>query len=291
MTATLEIPDLGWREGGQGVLRGDLLRLFRKLDTLWLRWADAAGALEIEPPPMLPAHALQRLDYFASFPHLATFACVHDEDAENLAVFGKHPWQADGSGLALGRLAPTTHVLTPAACYHVYLDLVGQDLAAPITVTLGTRCFRREKEFHPLRRQWAFHMREIVCVGTAEEVRAHLASHRTKMLELSERLELGATFEHATDPFFNPGKSARYLMQKIDPTKEELVFGGDLAIGSLNFHRDTMGAAFEIRRGGETAQTGCVAFGMERWLFALVQTHGLPGAIAAVDRELDGGDA
>ena len=286
MTATSEIPGLIWREGGQAVLTGDLLVLFRGLDALWRCWSDDVEAVELDPPPMLPAYALQRLDYFASFPQLATFACVHADDPENLAAFGKAPWRPDGTGLDLGVLAPTTQVLTPAACYHVYLDLVGQDLQKPGFYTLCTRCFRRENEYHPLRRQWAFQMREIVCVGTDVEVKGHLASHRAKMLELSERLGLGATFVHATDPFFNPGKSARYLMQKIDPTKEELVFGGDLAIASLNYHRDTMGMAFEIRRAGEIARTGCVAFGMERWLHALVRTHGLAGAIAAIDREL-----
>ena len=291
MTTALEVPGLVWREGGQAVLTGDLLRLFRRLDTLWLSWAAEARALELEPPPMLPAHALQRLDYFASFPQLATFACVHADEPANLEAFAKQPWRSEGAGLALGELAPTTHVLTPAACYHVYLDLMGQDLREPGIFTLCTRCFRREKEYQPLRRQWAFHMREIVCIGTADEVKAHLATYRMKMLDLAERLGLGATFEHATDPFFNPGKSAKFLMQKIDPTKEELVFGGDLAIGSLNYHRDTMASAFEIRRGGETAQTGCVAFGMERWLHALVRTHGLDGAIAAVERELERGGA
>ncbi|MEB3300321.1 MAG: hypothetical protein VKO21_12675 [Candidatus Sericytochromatia bacterium] len=37
---------------------------------------------------------------------------------------------------------------------------------------------------------------------------------------------------------------------------------------------------------GETAQTSCVAFGMERWLYALVHAHGLPGAMHVVEAEL-----
>lgn len=141
-------------------------------------------------------------------------------------------------------------VLTPAACYHAYLDLAGQDLLAPAFLTLSAPCYRREPVYEPLRRQWVFHMREIVCVGTADEVKVHLATHRLALEALAERLGLPTSFALATDPFFNPGRSARYLMQKVDPTKEELVYGGDLAIASLNYHRDTMGGCFEIRRGG-----------------------------------------
>ncbi|MEB3222725.1 MAG: hypothetical protein VKS61_11660 [Candidatus Sericytochromatia bacterium] len=286
MTTSLEVPGLVWRPEGQALLSGELLRLLRDLDALWLRWGEAVGAQELDPPPMLPARFLQRVDHFASFPHLVTFACVQADDAGTLAAFARQPWRADGQGLALGALAPTTQVLTPSACYHVYHDLVGQDLPAPGYFSLCTRCFRREATYEPLRRQWAFQMRELVCVGTADEVRAHLAAHRARLLALCERLGLDAAFQPATDPFFNPGRSAKHLMQVLDPTKEELVFGGDLAIASLNFHRDAMGTAFDLRRGGEVAQTGCVAFGLERWLDALVRTHGLPGAIAAIRGEL-----
>ena len=56
--------------------------------------------------------------------------------------------------------------------------------------------------------------------------------------------------------------------------KRELVFGNDLAIASTNFHRDHFGEAFAITRQGERAFSGCVAFGMERWLAAFLGTYG-----------------
>jgi hypothetical protein len=63
-------------------------------------------------------------------------------------------------------------------------------------------------------------------------------------------------------------------MQKVNPTKKELVFGGDLAIGSVNLHQDHFGATYEISRGGQDAFSGCVAFGLERWLYAVTHTFG-----------------
>ncbi|MEB3284781.1 MAG: aminoacyl--tRNA ligase-related protein [Candidatus Sericytochromatia bacterium] len=275
MSETLEIPGLTWRPNGQSVLSGDLLALYRDLDG-GFRWlAEQSRALEMDVPPLFPAEALQRIDYFSSFPHLATFACVHADEPENLKAFAREPWNSQGDELRLGTLAPTQNVLTPAACYHVYLDHAGSRLEAPLYVTLCAKCFRRETHYQPLRRQWAFNMREVVCLGKPEEVKAFLARHRMVMQRLASHLDLACEFEHATDPFFNPGASGKHLMQRVDPVKEELVFSHSLAIGSLNYHRSTFGEAFEIQRDGEPVHTGCVAFGMERWLFALVSVHGV----------------
>ena len=50
---------------------------------------------------------------------------------------------------------------------------------------------------------------------------------------------------------------------------------------------DHFGRAFEIRRGAETARSGCIAFGMERWLYALMQRFGAGGmhdAVAALEQ-------
>lgn len=282
MTQALDLPGLTWRENGQAVLSGELLSLYRALDGGFRSLAARVAALEVDVPPLFPASALQRIDYFASFPHLATFACVHAEEPANLKAFAAAPWDAEAGALQLGALTPTRDVLTPAACYHVYLDRIGHRLTAPVHVTLCARCFRREAYYAPLRRQWSFTMRELVCLGTPEEVKAFLAHHRGLMQDLAADLGLPVELAHATDPFFNPGASGKHLMQMVDPVKEELVFGGDLAIGSLNYHRSTFGEAFDIRRDGEPVHTGCVAFGMERWLWALVETHGLAGAQARV---------
>jgi hypothetical protein len=63
-------------------------------------------------------------------------------------------------------------------------------------------------------------------------------------------------------------------MQKLDPVKTEMVFENRLAIGSVNFHRNYFGEAFDIQCGGEAAFSGCVAFGVERWIAAWLSTFG-----------------
>jgi hypothetical protein len=164
-------------------------------------------------------------------------------------------------------------VLTPAACYHVYLLLEGRDLAEPARLTTRATCFRREARHEALRRQWAFEMREFVCVGTRDECEAHLDRFRARARRFCEQADLDLRLEPATDPFFDPRHSPGYALQRVAEIKTELVCDG-LALGSLNRHGEFFGRAFGIRRDGATASSACVAFGLERLLHALTARHG-----------------
>ncbi|HEX6737311.1 MAG TPA: hypothetical protein VF310_03455 [Vicinamibacteria bacterium] len=269
------IPGLEWLPSGQAVLSGPLLAAFRFLDVRFARWARDVGAVEYRFPLFLSARDLQRLDYFRSFPHLVTFPVALDEDPESLRAFAAAEEPVDGDGvLRLGPLAPAREVLTPAACYHFYSLLQGRDLAAPQHLTTVATCFRREAYYRPLQRQWNFTMRELVCLGTLEEVQEFLDTLRARAEELVAALDLPVEWRAATDPFFDPARNPRHLAQTVDPVKTELVYGGELAIGSVNVHRSFFGDAFGITRDGEPAFSGCLAFGLERWLYALLTRYG-----------------
>ena len=86
--------------------------------------------------------------------------------------------------------------------------------------------------------------------------------------------QIGIVPTAATDPFFRPEKNAAWLIQKLDPVKTEFVFGGDLAVASVNLHYDHFGSAFEITRDGRPAHTACLAFGLERWVHMMLTVHG-----------------
>src|SRR5256885_1895226 len=60
----------------------------------------------------------------------------------------------------------------------------------------------------------------------------------------------------------------------LDPVKTEMVFRTGLAIGSVNFHRNYFGEASQIQRQEQEAFSGCVAFGIERWIFAFLNQFG-----------------
>ncbi len=276
-----EVEGLGWMGNGQAVLSGALLALADRLDQLFCRLASRWGAAELRFPTFIPAAELDRVDYFRSFPQLATFPACLAEDDENLERFtSRPPVSADGA-VRLAGIGPVLDVLTPAACYHLYIHHKGQRFDRPRYFTTRNTCFRRESHYLPLERQWSFTMREIVCMGTGPETRAFLEEAEAAVDGLAHGMGLPVAWSIATDPFFRPSANPAYLMQKVDPTKRELLFEERLAIGSVNLHHDHFGRAYSIARGTgrdvEPVHTACVAFGIERWLAAFLHHFGTEG--------------
>ncbi len=267
-------PELAWDPAGQAALSGDLLALLESLDAAFVGLAREWNASAHRFPAFLPARDLERVAYFRSFPQHATFPVHLEGSHENLREFADRDALGAGGELRLTRTSPVREVLTPAACYHFYPRLAGRELAAPAYLTTLATCFRRETEYRPLRRQWAFSMREIVCLGTSEEVEAFLARTRARVQALYERWRLPVTWKTATDPFFDPRRNPRHLAQRIEPVKHEMTYEDELAIGSVNLHRNYFGETFAITRAGQPACSGCVAFGLERWLWAVLRQFG-----------------
>jgi hypothetical protein len=255
---------------GRAVLGPQALALRTDLDRHFAGWGRQAGASAVAYPPVLAVDDLLDLDYFANFPHLASMVSGLRPEAMTAPAV-KDGSFADQPGSYLG---PATHVLPSAACYSAYLDLAGTVRSEPALLTTVATCFRREDRYDGLRRLFAFTMREIVCVGPREAVLDFLGTHKSRIASFIAEVGLPFEIAAATDPFFDPN-GARSFMQKLFPVKEEFVYGGDLAIASVNFHRNFFGERCRILLdNGEPAFTGCVAFGLERWLAALSEHFG-----------------
>ena len=265
-------------EDDRSVLSGSALDLYHRLDRLFVQWAADYQAVDYLFPAFIPACELAKLDYFRSFPHLVTFPVTLAPDEENLQRFVVgEPLSAAGD-VQLTERAEIRHVLTPAACYHVYIQLQGASLTSAQYVTTRATCFRREARYAPFTRQWSFSMREIVCLGTAAEVSHFLAESRHTITRFLQRIGLPVAWKSATDPFFKPASNPKYVMQKLDPVKTEMVFDDHLALGSVNFHRAYFGEVFHIMRHGQEIYSGCVAFGLERWVYAFLHHFGAHAA-------------
>lgn len=270
--------------GGLVTLGPEVLSLKEALERRYLSWAAECGADRMLFPPLLRVRDLVGLDYFRNFPHLPLV--VSRIDAAHLKdSYAKGPARDE---IPAEHLAHGEYVLPSAACYNIYIHLRGTRLDGPRYITTVASCFRNEQHYDELKRLWGFTMREIVCIGTAEDVQSHLAAFKERILDFTGRLGLNLQIEVATDPFYEP-QSSRAVMQRLFPQKEELVYqgaGGPVAIGSLNFHRNFFGERCDIRAAnGEAAFTGCVAFGIERWIHALLDRfQGEPrAAIEALD--------
>jgi hypothetical protein len=268
------------RAGGLAILDPDQTDLLHDLDRVFTGWARESGAREILPPPVYPVADLEKFDVYTNFPHLALVATALD-------LTGGPPAPVDGrfapSGLSEARLG-----LPHATCFGAYLFHEGAELDRDTLITLVNRCFRNEDHYVPLRRLASFQMREIVALGSYEHTQAVLAAFTDRITAFGEALELKLDRVAASDPFFQKD-GARALMARVSPVKHEFQ-AGDLAIASVNTHRNFFGERCRIRLAGADgyAFTSCVAFGLERWLAVLQDRHGTAARASAAVRAATG---
>lgn len=269
--AELRADELHWSPDGCAALGGRLLNSALKLDAMFRDLGRDFGADESRFPSMIAAAALAPVGYLKSFPHHATFAASASRDHDTLAALAEN---GACPTIPADSLEPVSHVLTPAACYHFYPRLAGRRLDQALYLTTACQCHRREDCYEPLRRQWCFWMREIICIGTKETVGRFAARCRQRIDTGVQRLGLDAGWQTAADSFFDPAHDPKALAQMVEPSKLELCLPDGLAIASINSHRSFFGECYGIRMADEAAHSACVAFGTERWLFALLARYG-----------------
>ena len=274
---------VGFEGEGLAVLEGVPLALFEYFDRVF----DAFGA-EWKPqrfraPTLIPTHVLAKCDYFRSFPHNVTYASHLPEEPERIEDFRKrHHDRETLDERALADMVPPEACLSPAVCYHVYH--ANRDRVVPpggLVYSACGKCFRYEsKNVRDLRRLWDFTMREIVFLGTREYVLAERERGIERFKGFLEEHRLAGEIRTASDPFFiAPDAAAKTYFQLSSDTKFEIALvladGARLAVGSFNYHNEFFGKAFNSRNeAGGPMFSACIAFGLERWVYAFVAQHG-----------------
>ncbi|HVF40834.1 MAG TPA: hypothetical protein VM939_13120 [Gemmatimonadaceae bacterium] len=261
-------------------MRGDLLKLERQIGNRLRDLALIETDDEWRVPAGISMQTLERAQYFASFPQWLTGAShlSGDEDVLRSVACADSPAAA-----ASNSMLPVSAALSPAVCYHTYSTLSGMTVASPHLMTAEGVCWRHEGDrLAQLERGWAFSMREIVCLGTAEDCEDFRQRGMTRATAFAESLGLSVDMVEATDPFFAPTARGRALLQRVKSLKHELIVrfpdGKPLAIASFNNHERFFGEAFDISlHDGASASSACVAFGLERWLLAVLTAHGPNG--------------
>jgi seryl-tRNA synthetase len=281
---------LGWARPvgpGQVALAGPALRAFRAVDADARQLAlQEFGAREEIYPTLIPTSTLGRCGYFQSFPQNVSMVTHLVEDFDAIETFRRaHANETSLRATELGGLVTPECCLSPALCYHCYSSLEGRALGdGPERVTTVGKCFRYESiNMTGLERLWDFTMRELVFVGTEEEVLA-LRQRAIALVEAQlDKWDLAGHIETANDPFFSATYSGKTYAQvrgelKFElrlPAGETAAGAHDIACTSFNLHDDFFGRTFSIgTREGHPAFTSCVGWGLERWVLALFAQHG-----------------
>jgi seryl-tRNA synthetase len=234
----------------------DAISRFERIDDSLLAMACRGGAKPFQYPVLISREALEKAEYPSAFPHLLMAAAP----LRDPAVTGQQQ-------LEPANLRSPEWCLSPAVCYHVYSDFVGQTLSAPATVTARGRCFRHEATIDPGRRQIEFEMREIVLLGSADWISAEVSVWKNRLDQLLQQLELTGNWQTAEDPFFLPSAKGKAVMQRLMETKIEYCSNESepIALASINRHGDFFGRRFSIRdSSGQFIHTACIAAGLDR---------------------------
>jgi hypothetical protein len=249
---------------GLAILGTPETALLTLLDGTFARWGTEAGAGEISAPPVYHVDELANFDVYVNFPHLALVGGGIEAPTSG----------PSGGSFSADQVAGPHLGLSTSTCFAAYLLFSEMRVPADTLVTLVSRCFRKESHFDGLRRLLSFQMREIVAIGSLQHTQLVIERYRERIEDFLGRLSLDYTVEAATDPFFQ-AEGSRALLQRMQPVKYEFQVDG-LAIASVNTHRNFFGerCRISVEPDGTSAFTGCVAFGLERWVSVLVDRHG-----------------
>lgn len=268
---------------GQAALDGLALRLFRYFDQTFEAFGDFWQADALLTPTLIPARVLAKCDYFRSFPQNVTFAAHLHPDLPTIDAFrSRHAERESLDNAASADMDTPDTCLSPATCYHVYHLHAGQTVPkGGLVHGVCGKCFRFEStNTSDLRRLWDFTMREVVFMGTRESVWKQREVGLERMATLLNAHHFAAEIRTASDPFFiAPDAMAKTYFQLSSETKYEisalLPAGQRLAVGSLNYHTDFFGRAFDVQvEGSGPMHSVCIAFGLERWVYAFFRQHG-----------------
>jgi seryl-tRNA synthetase len=267
-------------------LRGNVLALFRFFEHTFLRLSRRFRTEEHHYPVLLPVQILEEVGYFGHFPQQVTFCTYLPEDLPMLEAVARSATE-NGGRLALDlrqRVETAAHALKPAVCLPCYGHYRGTRIAAGevVRVTVQNHVFRREgTRYDTLARLWDFHVRDLVFMGSYEQVSALRQEVMNEVMVLCEEIDLTVRLELANDPFFLSESSDKIVYQRLGEVKYELMLRiphreMDVAAASFNLHRDFYASVYDIRRhDGAMAETACMGFGIERWVYGFLSQKGM----------------
>ena len=239
-------------------------RLMQIVDKEFEEYALDMGAVSYHIPAMIDKEILEKCGYFGSFPHqLTVVAHAKPEFYEKIS---------SNNRMEDINIEISPKYLTPAACLHIYPMLKNQIINKKI-ITTKARVYRYEdNKFNGKTRFWDFTVREIVFVGKSDYVLNCLEIMKDFTMNYSNKIGLEVKLENALDSFY-PNKKNRIKskLQTSNSLKFELITkleDENVALASFNYHGTHFSQPFDFDQKGEIV-TGCVGYGLERWVAAL----------------------
>ena len=254
--------------------------LLAKLDSL-ARSCITRPYEEWQVSSMIDEADMIKCGYISAFPAQLTVAARIDP--------ASYESVARSRSLSTSDLQYSGKHFAPAACLNIYPMLSQKVPKGPLVVsTLATVYRHEERGFQSLLRLWEFKVREFVFVGERDFVLEMLDRTRTSALALSRRLGIETHVENASDHFYPIRENeVRQKLQLQSQMKRELIAqveGQSISLSSFNFHGTHFSEPYGFDQ-EKTIVTGCVGFGLHRWLAACLSKAGLKPLESLSDAE------
>jgi hypothetical protein len=278
---------------GHVVLRGPAAQLAGWIDyKIEHMFAETFQAEREYYPATILCRTLDRIHHFTSFPEHVDFVSHLRRDLGAIDQFSKECKEKGWSHqLNEGKMAENDFAICPSCCYHCYEGMQDWQLEPPgRCTTMSVSCHRYEGTNHrTMSRLRAFTQRDVVWVGQPPFVMQARAKAEELIISWAKEWELSGTLETANDMFFTDDYAVKASFQRQQQAKKELRLlipfeKQAISVFSSNFHAVTFGKAFNITLGGRPATSGCIGWGIERWVYAIFSQFGLdldewPGAL------------
>jgi seryl-tRNA synthetase len=270
---------------GQIAMGEPLLELFRSFDRALVDLVKSGFAVrQYQYPTLISTATLQTAGYTTAFPHHLLFVTRLHNDLDVYRDIQNTYTDAPLDERLLRSCRNVDYCLPPTMCYHTFSQYSGRTVGSdgPQVVTALGKSFRFEAGYATtMERLWDFTIREIVFLGTRDEVLAMREQMMAMVFDFLQELGLSGHCEVSNDPFFGSADTSdRIVSQRMMELKYELRLpvgtGRTVSVGSFNFHNDLFGQAFGIEHSeGGPVYSACAGFGMERLVYAFLCQYGL----------------
>lgn len=267
-------------DNGMISLQAEALFLFQYFQKEFKRIAHSVGknCEERIYPVLLPVKEYQKTGYIKRTPQYAMFCCSPFEEMNQLEELNSKV-TADSVKDVLNE---PQYSLSPSACFHTYIQYKNKTIKENKLISFTQNVFRNEGRlnFNEYGRLRDYHVREIVLIGDE----TYVVEMRKKILDQAiafmKKLDLDGEVSVAYDPFILPKMQKFKKIQVLEKSKYELKLNyareKEMSVASFNLHGTAFTEPFHIRLEGQSqCVTGCVGFGIERWVLSFAAQYGL----------------
>jgi hypothetical protein len=259
--------------------------MYDALDLRLLELADSMGAERATYPVSIPLTTLQKSNFFSNYPQFAIFQSHLKNDLDALAAVAAESSKPDSQMQFLKNAEAPRSMCRSAACLHLYPSYSNQtrNIADNVTVTTVGRIFRNEsKGVRSWERLQEYSMRELIFLGEASWVKKQVMSCMEWTKILMQEWQICGSLQTANDPFFADNLATLQTFQRTQQTKFEARWlipstQNLISVASFNLHGTHFTKAYDIRSSADAdfLSSGCVGFGYERLLYAVLSQYGL----------------